>query len=227
MRGIDMKYGTLFRLVCCSSLLCAFSLSGCQTLYYTTMEKIGFQKRDIMVNRVENARNAQEEAKEQFSSALEKFSSVLNFQGGKIQEVYDDLSAELKRSESKAEAVHTRVADVEDVAEALFDEWEAELAQYNNERLRQASKRKLADTKRRYSKMIGVMKKAAASIDPVLAAFKDQVLFLKHNLNAKAVASIQGEVASVQTDIGHLIKEMEASIDEANKFIASLADETT
>jgi len=191
------------------------------------MEKMGFQKRDIMVSRVENARNAQEEAKEQFSSAYEKFSGVLNFQGGTLQEVYDTLNAELRRSESKAEMVRTRIADVEDVAEALFNEWELELTQFSNERLRLASKRKLVDTKRRYQKMISVMKKAEARINPVLAAFRDQVLFLKHNLNAKAVASIQGEVASVQTDIGHLIKEMEISINEANKFITALSDETS
>jgi hypothetical protein len=54
---------------------------------------------------------------------------------------------------------------------------------------------------------------------PVLSAMKDQVLFLKHNLNAQAVASIQGTAEGIRRDIESLIKEMQASIDEANAFI--------
>ncbi len=210
-----------------SALIAAvLALPGCQSVYYNAMEKIGFEKRDILVNRVEDARDAQEVAKEQFRSALEKFGSVVNYQGGKLQDIYDELSAELNRSEAKAEAVSKRISDVEAVAGALFDEWEQELEQFSNDRLRQASKRKLADTKQSYRKMIGAMKKAEASIDPVLSAFRDQVLFLKHNLNAKAVASIQEEVKSVRSDISLLIKEMERSIKEAETFMSSLSERT-
>ena len=53
------------------------ALLGCSSAYYGTMEKLGYHKRDLMVNRVESARDAQEEAKEEFELALEKFSSVL------------------------------------------------------------------------------------------------------------------------------------------------------
>ena len=63
------------------------SLSGCQSAYYSTMEKLGVHKRDIMADRVSEARDSQEEAKEQFASALERFSSVLDFQGGTLEEI--------------------------------------------------------------------------------------------------------------------------------------------
>lgn len=54
------------------------------------------------------------------------------------------------------------------------------------------------------------------------AAFYDQVLFLKHNLNARAIASLKGNVASIESDIAVLIREMEASIREANRFIDAM-----
>jgi hypothetical protein len=67
------------------------------------------------------------------------------------------------------------------------------------------------------------MKRAEKKIAPVLSAFRDQVLFLKHNLNAQAVASLQGELVSIESDVASLIREMEASINEADSFIQSLA----
>jgi SMC interacting uncharacterized protein involved in chromosome segregation len=199
--------------------------AGCQSLYYGTMEKFGRHKRDILVDRVKDARDTQQETKEQFASALEKFRSVVNVEGGKLQDKYDQLKSELDKSESKASAVKKRVSDVEDVAEALFDEWEKELDQYESAKLKEASKKELGQTRQKYSQLIGAMKNAESKIEPVLSAFRDQVLFLKHNLNAQAIASLQTELGTMETDIGKLITEMENSIGEADKFIHTMREE--
>jgi hypothetical protein len=195
---------------------------GCESTYYKTMESMGYHKRDIMVDRVQDARDAQEEAKEQFESALEKFSSVLGFQGGDLEEKYDQLKNEYEKSAIKADAVRSRIAAVEDVAEDLFAEWQEELNQYTSSSLKKSSARKLRETKNKYTQLIGAMKRAERKIDPVHAAFQDQVLYLKHNLNAQAIASLQSELASIETDVARLIKEMEASIKEADAFISSM-----
>jgi len=206
-------------------VVCLLGLIGCQGVYYKTMEAFGRHKRDLLVDRVQDARDAQQDAKQQFQSALEKFSAVVDFSGGQLEEKYNQLNSELEKSESKAKAVRKRTGSVEDVAEALFDEWESELGQYTNEKLRRSSQQKLEQTRQRYAQLIGAMKRAEAKIDPVLSAFRDQVLFLKHNLNAQAIASLHEELASVETDIGSLIREMEASIAEADAFISAMAKE--
>ena len=198
---------------------------GCQKAYYDTMEKFGVHKRDIMVDRVEEARDSQEEAKEQFQSALEQFTTVLNFKGGKLEDKYKTLQAEYDKSEAKADDVKKRIDAVEDVSEALFDEWDDELDQYISASLRRDSERKMVQTRRQYDQLITVMRKAAAKIDPVLRAFKDQVLYLKHNLNAQAIASLQSELVGVESDIADLIREMEKSIGEANSFIKTNLEE--
>ncbi len=197
-------------------------LSGCQTAYYKTMEKFGVHKRDIMVDRVNEARDSQEEAKEQFASALEQFSIVLNFEGGTLEQKYKKLNAEYEESEKKAKDVKDRIESVEQVSEALFDEWQDELDQYTNDKLRRSSEKKLSLTKKQYAQLIGAMKRVEKKIDPVLSAFYDQVLFLKHNLNAQAIASLKSELASVEGDVAALIKEMEASIAEADRFIKTM-----
>ncbi len=203
----------------------SFIFSGCQTAYFKTMEKLGVHKRDIMVDRVKDARDSQEEAKEQFKTALEKFSSVLNFKGGELEDKYKQLNAEYEKSEEKAEDVRDRIDSVEDVSKALFAEWEAELSQYSSESLRRNSEKKLQQTRTQYKQLIEAMKMAEKKIAPVLTAFHDQVLFLKHNLNAQAISSLQSELVSVEQDVASLIREMEKSIGEADVFIQSMIDE--
>jgi alpha-galactosidase/6-phospho-beta-glucosidase family protein len=186
------------------------------------MEKIGIHKRDIMVERVESARDSQAEAKAQFKSALAQFNHVLNIKEGKLQQKYDTLSREYEKSEEKAAVVGKRIRKVEKVSEALFEEWREEISQYHSAKLKQDSETKLQTTREQYKKLIAAMKRAEKKIHPVLIAFHDQVLYLKHNLNAQAIASLQEELTSMEDNIGILIKEMETSIKEADSFIQSL-----
>jgi DNA repair exonuclease SbcCD ATPase subunit len=202
--------------------LTTLAFTGCSSMYYNAMEKIGYHKRDLLVSRVQGARDAQQEAKEQFESALEQFQSVLGTTGGSLEQSYKTLNGEYKRSESKAKAVHERIAAVENVATALFKEWETELDQYANLSLRRRSESQLQQTQRQYQQLLEAMKRAEAKIDPVLTAFHDQVLFLKHNLNAQAIAALQSELQTIETDVARLISEMEASIREAESFLRTV-----
>ena len=196
--------------------------SGCQTAYYGTMEKLGYHKRDLLVRDVTKARDAQQEAKEQFKSALDRFTKTLDIQGGELQEKYEALNSEYERSEAKANAVRNRIKSVEDVSEALFREWNAELKEYSSSALRKKSQEQLTKTRTHYVQLIKVMKRAEAKMAPVLAKFKDQVLFLKHNLNAQAIASLKSELVSVEGNISSLIKDLNTSIQEADSFIAAM-----
>jgi Protein of unknown function (DUF2959) len=198
------------------------SLTACSTMYYGGLEKIGIPKRDVMVYRVEKARDTQEETKEQFKSALEQFTVVTNFKGGDLEAIYNKLNNEYEASVDKAEEVNERIVDIEDVAEALFVEWKEEITQYSNASLKRSSQQKLNATKTHYQKLIASMKNAEAKIEPVLRVFKDQVMFLKHNLNARAITSLKGELGAIESDVSTLIVSMEQSINEANAFIDTM-----
>lgn len=204
------------------ALATVLTVSACSTLYYSGLEKIGIPKRDVMVHRVEKARDTQEETKQQFKSALEQFTVMTQFNGGDLEATYNKLNAEYEASVKKADEVKKRIADIEDVSEALFREWEAELAQYSNAAMRQSSQQKLTATRAHYQQLIAAMRKAEGKIEPVLTVFRDQVLFLKHNLNAKAIASLKGQLDSVKSDVSALVVEMERSINEADTFIKTM-----
>ena len=197
-------------------------LSACQSAYYGAAEKVGYHKRDILVDRVEDSRDAQQEAEEQFQSALEQLSELTNFDGGDLEDMYESLAEEYEDSETAATEVRERIDGVEHVAGALFEEWQDEIEQYSNARLKADSKAKLRETRKRYDAMVIALRKSEAKMDPVLVALKDNVLYLKHNLNARAVASLKVEFKAIEDDIEALISEMRKAIASSDAFIESM-----
>ncbi|WP_257297179.1 DUF2959 domain-containing protein [Endozoicomonas sp. YOMI1] len=197
-------------------------LTGCQSTYYSAMEKVGIHKRDIMVDRIEDTQTAQEQAQAQFQSALEQFQSVINFDGDDLEAAYNDLNSEYQGSLAAAEKVRGRIASVQSVSDALFDEWEDELNLYKSDSLRRASAQKLKDTRRQYQRMMVSLEKSEQRMQPVLDAFQDQVLYLKHNLNARAISALKGEFNTIKADIDRLISDMQVSIDQSRQFIQAL-----
>ncbi len=206
------------------ALVLTFLSAGCATTrkaYYNTWEKFGYAKRERLVDNVKDARKEQVEAKEQFASALEEFKSLVNFKGGDLEKMYNKLNGAYKDSESQANQVKEKITGVKRVANALFTEWSGEIAEIKGDpSLQQSSQQLYNKTKDNYGEMIARMDQAAATMDPVLQRFRNRVIFIKSNLNAQAIASLAGTEVELGADIERLIKEMEASIAEADKFIA-------
>ncbi len=200
----------------------AFLVSGCQSVYYETMEKFGTHKRDILVDRVEEGKEAQEDARAQFASALEEFLAVSEVDMGNLKAAYDRIQDTFDRSEKRAKAVWDRIDSIKSVSKALFKEWENELAQYSSPELRQTSEDQMNQTRILYLRLIGAMEEAADKMTPVLDAFRDQTLFLKHNLNAQAVAALNRTSLGLRDEVDVLIQQMSQSIEEANDFIAKM-----
>jgi vacuolar-type H+-ATPase subunit D/Vma8 len=199
-----------------------FLFTGCQTAYYAAWEKVGVEKRDILVDRIVDAKESQEDAQRQFSSALEELTQLINFNGGELQDVYNQLKDQFEASEDSAASVTGRIDKVETVAEALFDEWQEELEKYTNKTLKRDSQLNLKDTQRRYKTLLNAMRKAESKMAPVLSALRDNVLYLKHNLNASAVGALQGEFSGIKKEINQLVSEMNKAIAESNSFISSI-----
>ena len=199
---------------------------GCATTrkaYYNAWEKFGYAKRERLVDNVKAARQEQVDAKQQFASALEQFKSVVNFSGGDLEKLYNKLDKEYQRCETEAGQVKGKIQSVKNVAQALFTEWQDEIGQIKDDPSLQQQSRSLLDrTRNSYNDMIQRMDSAAATMDPVLTKFKNRVLFIKHNLNAQAIASLKGTELELGGDIDRLIKEMNASIAEADAFIAEV-----
>lgn len=194
-------------------------LAGCESAYYGAMERVGYHKRDILVDRVDAAMNSQEEAAEEFENALARFSSVVSVPDSELRRSYDALSSSFEAAESKADEVRQRIDAVESVSSALFDEWREEIEVIGNAELKSSSANQLRRSQAQYDALMRAMRRAEASMEPVLGTFRDYVLYLKHNLNAQAIASLEGELAGIEADVSGLIRDMQASIEEARSFL--------
>ena len=195
---------------------------GCQSAYYSAMEKVGIHKRDILIDRVEEATTSQENAKEEFKSALEQLSTLISFQGGELQAQYEASNAQYLASVEAAEQVSKHVDNVDEVAEALFVEWEEEIGQYTNKSLQRQSRTTLRQTQQMFNSLMRSMRRSEQQMTPILATLKDHTLFLKHNLNANAIGALKGEYQVIKKDVEQLISEMNQSIKESQAFIATL-----
>ncbi|MCF6149606.1 MAG: DUF2959 domain-containing protein [Candidatus Kuenenia sp.] len=213
--------------------ICSFSFmlflllnfSGCQTTtYYKTMERFGYHKREMLANRVKDARNILEETEEQFKSVLVEIRSVTTPGDSTYEEKYNKLNKEYEKSREKSLLITKRINSVETVAEALFIEWDAELEQYVSNSLRQSSRDKLNQKINQYQHLINSMKYVERKMDPVLVSFGDQVLYLKHNLNTQAIVSRQKELVMFEDEVISLIREIQNSIGVADTFINSIVE---
>jgi len=211
-----MRYRHLISLAFSTALLLS---SGCASVQYQALEKVGIHKRDILVDRVKDANLAQSETKSQFESAYEEFKALVGSGNKDLEAQYKTLEKSVSQSEKRANELDERIGAVERVANDLFKEWEEELAQYSSDTLRQSSATKLELTRSRYHKLRKQMRSAQARVTPVLEVLQDNTLFLKHNLNASAISGLNTEVAKIEARIGTLITEMERAIAEADAFV--------
>lgn len=200
----------------------AVSLAACNTVYYAAWEKLGYEKRDLLKSAVKKARGEQKDAGAQFQDALTQLKKLTNYNGGNLESAYNRFKGEYDDCEAQAGRVRSQIREVDTVARDLFREWEVEIRQYDNATLAADSRRKLADTRSRFAPLSRSLHAAEATMDPVLRRFRDQVLYLKHNLNAAAVGSLRGTADNIQGDIQRLLDQMNRSIAEADRFIQTL-----
>jgi hypothetical protein len=195
-------------------------LLGCQKTYYTMLEQVGVEKRELLAKRVGRAKESQQQAQKEFRDALDKFQAVTGHRGGDLEERYDRLRNAYERSEERAHDVTDRIDAVESVANALIDEWKEELDRYEDRSLRRRSEARLHATENEVDRLLRAMHRAERSLEPVLQKLEDRVLYVKHNLNAAALAGLQEDVPGLERDVDRLVREMQDSIVEADRFIA-------
>jgi hypothetical protein len=202
-------------------LLCLAGLlaSSCQSAYYAMWERVGVEKRHLLRDEVEAAREDQAEASEEFKDALTRVKELTGFQGGDLENVYLQLKDDYEDCSRRAEVIDGRIANVEQIAADLFAEWEAEIEEMTNPAFRSNSRKSLAETRVRYNRLHRAMVQARKRMDPVLSRLNDYVLYLKHNLNARAVGALGSEMGRIEADVDALVEDIERSIEAADAFL--------
>ncbi|HSJ96623.1 MAG TPA: DUF2959 family protein, partial [Myxococcota bacterium] len=195
---------------------------ACGALYYGAWERLGREKRDLLRSQVEDVKQEQQATGEQFQDALERLRAVYGSSGTELERRYDALRAGYEDSEARAEALRARIDRARTTAEDLFDEWEDEIGTMQDAALARRSRGQLQRTKQRWRGLDAAMQRSERSMEPVLTRLRDQVLAMKHSLNAQALGTLEGEVGAIDRDVDALVAELQRSIAEADAFLAAL-----
>ncbi|MEM1107245.1 MAG: DUF2959 family protein [Planctomycetota bacterium] len=198
-------------------------LAGCTTTYVAAWKKLGWESRDLLVDQVQDTRSRQEAAKEQFTSALDQFKATYSFDGGDLEEAYNKLQKNYDRCVAQADDFRDEIGGVKRLGKAFFNEWEGDIEDQPDAAAKRIMVQQRDQTQEMFDTMVGKMDEAADRMDPVLEAFRGRVLLLKSSLNAQALASIQSNADELVDGIESLIEEMNASIAEADEFIAAMS----
>ena len=214
------------RLPAALALVLAFGaaapLAGCSSVYYSAWELVGREKRDLLRSSLTAMVDDQQDAGQTFKTALERVKALNGFQGGNLEAEYDKLKGAYDDAESSAKAIDSRIKDIEDVSGDLFEEWRGEIDQMQSADLKTASRRKLDETRARYDRAHASMLESRSRMQPALTLLHDHVLFLKHNLNAAAVGSLEQSMGGIEQSIAELQRSLEASIRESQGFLATM-----
>lgn len=189
---------------------------------YSAYEAVGFEKRDLFKREVSNVKEDQEDTGEAFKDALTRLKEIYNVDGGDLEKQHSKLKDSLDDAKEEAAELSARIRKVDEVANDLFAEWSEEISEIKTSDLRSKSTKQLTQTKRRYRELEQQLNRSEKKMAPVLAKLNDQVLFLKHNLNAKAIGGLKEEQGKIQADIKSLINEVNESTRQAEAFIETL-----
>jgi len=155
---------------------------------------------------------------------LDRLRGMYSVDAGDLEKTYDKLKNDLENVEDRADDVHDRIDQIDDIAGDLFKEWEEEIGEISNPDYRTKSRQKLNETRTKYAALAASLERSEASMEPVLTQLKDNVLYLKHNLNAAAIGGLSAEVDGIENDIEALLEDMRASIEEADRFLSTISD---
>lgn len=209
-------------LACALLLAVAFASGACRTAYYAAWEKLGSEKRDLLRRDVDRVKEQQETTAAQFQDALAQLRALYGSSGSDLEQRYDATKAEYQDCEGAAETLRGRIGDVRRVASDLFEEWKGEIESMQSASLKRSSRAKLESTQDRFRKLDAAMTRSEESLEPVLTQFRDQVLYLKHNLNAQALGRLEVEVRDIDQGVAGLIERMRRSTQEADAFLGTL-----
>jgi len=202
-----------------AALACA---AACSSVYYGAWEKLGREKRDLLRRDVEAVKEEQQATGEQFQDALERLRAVYGSSGSDLERRYDALRAEARDAEERAGALRSRIQRARKTAEDLFDEWDDEIGTMHDATLKRRSREQLEATQRRWRGLDAAIGRSEKSMAPVLTRLDDQVLAMKHSLNAQALGTLEGEVGAIDRDVDALVADLRRSIAEADAFLAAL-----
>lgn len=159
-----------------------------------------------------------------FRAAFELYQRLTAPQAVELEALSEQFEAALEECHDHAEELAERLEGARREHEALLEGWNAELARFSGETLRGKSEAMLQDTEARSQHVLAALERAQGSLQPVLLKLQDYALFFHHNLNARAIATLQDTYKGFDAEFRVLEGEFLRAEREVAGFLAAFVE---
>ncbi|UZP66610.1 DUF2959 domain-containing protein [Desulfovibrio mangrovi] len=208
------------------SLMCILVLgavTGCQKAYYDALEAVGFEKREMLVDRSEELRDTLHLVKTEFGVAFSRLGTIVQPDALAPDQQYEQAQVLYDSCEDRYDELRKGIEKTEDVANALFEDWIEQTTQHPEGSMRAASQKRLDETREAFRTMMRPVRSASDRVPPVLSALEQHVMHLKLNQSPQASENVIAELDRSQTDLQALLDHAQTAIDATNGFIHSMS----
>ncbi|MSR62254.1 MAG: DUF2959 family protein [Planctomycetes bacterium] len=170
---------------------------------------------------------AQEEcvgAREDFGAAFHLYQRLTAPQAVELEELSGDFEDALDACRERAQDLGLRIDAAQKESAALFQGWNEELAHFSGDTLRKKSAAMLQDTQARAQRVAGALEGVRKRMEPVVLKLSDYALFFHHNLNARAIATLEDTYKDFDAEFRALDRELEQALSESQTFLTAFAE---
>jgi phosphoenolpyruvate-protein kinase (PTS system EI component) len=200
------------------------SLPACSFVNNMIRGKTGPADVDDLVAAVEKVNKELDLSKATMLAAVQKLQGATapDFQGDAVK-AHKELVAAVEDSEDQAEDLRKGIEKMQAAAVPVFDQWTKDLEAYSNPEMRQRSQARLSAARERYDSVLAAVEPLLVEYETVNQSLRDHVLFLKHDMNPAALATIQDDVRRVAKDAAGLDGRFNSGRAAATAYIESTA----
>ena len=160
---------------------------------------------DDLVASVERVNSELDASKTKLLGAVQTLQKVTapDFKGDAV-EGHKELVRAIDDSEDQTDDLRKSVERMQAEAEPVFNQWTKDLEGYSNPEMRQRSQARLAAARERYDAVVAAVTPVLVECEAVNQTLGDHALFLKHDMNPAALATIQDDVKKVAKEAADL-----------------------
>lgn len=206
------------------SVAALFALGSCQAMYLGTLEQFGFEKREILYERVETAGDSIVVLEQRLDEAFSVYREAIHQEGGDLLSSQKRFSNFYDKVEDAASNFDSRIEKVQAVADAMFEEWNSETGEIIDAELRRKSRSNYTRALNQYGNLLRSMRAVQAETDPILTRLRDHVLFMKLNLHPNAYAPLRKTETEFVASAEAVKGTMHATYEEVQNFLRVVAN---
>lgn len=176
---------------------------------------------------VARARGAGEEAREaraDFAAAALLYQRLTAPQAVELERLSGEFADAVEACDDRAQDVTERIEAIRHEKEAVVKGWTEELGRFSSDAVRKKSEAQMRDTEARAQSLLTALERLQGRMQPVLLKLRDYALFFDHNLNARAIATLQDTYKDFDGEVKALESEFARVEAELGTFLAHFAE---